>query len=107
MANAAQFSSALFHCRLLHLLCFKTRALSPTKVNRLFVLPLMVSKKPQHGNLCSSQGRNPAYEGRLFSSPHSPTMTTLQQMSSIEGSILLWGLSNPDFIGVYLELVHI
>lgn len=35
-----------------------------------------------------------------------PTVTTLLQITSLEGSILLRGITNADFIGFYLELVY-
>ena len=38
--------------------------------------------------------------------PLPPTVTTLLQIRSLEGSILLWGLTNADFIKECLELLH-
>lgn len=98
--NSAQPSFIADTC----IYCVLRCALSPTEITRLVLLPLMVSKKPWHWNLCSIQGRNPAYEGHLFSSPLSPYYDHI--IANVT-HILPWGLSNPDFIGVYLELVHI
>lgn len=43
-------------------------------------------------------------KGAYFPLP--PTVAILLQTTSLEGCILLWGLTNVDFIEVFLELLY-